>query len=71
MDTKVLGASIRYHRQVVRVMTLRELTEASGVSVAALSDIERGAVMPSGDALKKIGAALGVDLVAEVEKRRT
>jgi len=52
-----LGRRIRLSR-TERGWTLRELSDASGVSVSQLSSIERGAHLPSLESLLSIGEAL-------------
>lgn len=52
-----LGRGIRLAR-TGRSWTLKELSEASGVSVSQLSSIERGAHLPSLESLLSIAAAL-------------
>ena len=54
-----LGRRIRLAR-TERGWTLKELSEASGVSVSQLSSIERGAHMPSLESLLAMAAALRV-----------
>jgi len=54
-----LGRSIRLAR-TEREWTLKELSEASSVSVSQLSSIERGAHLPSLESLLSIAGALGV-----------
>lgn len=54
-----LGRQIRLER-AQRDWTLRDLSEASGVSVSQLSSIERGAHLPSIESLLAIGSALNV-----------
>ncbi len=54
-----LGSEMRQLRKV-REMTLRQLSERSGVSLSHLSAIERGASNPSVEALRDIAAALRV-----------
>ena len=53
-----LGRHIRLARSE-RGWTLKELSEASDISVSQLSSIERGAHMPSLESLLAIAAALG------------
>jgi DNA-binding NtrC family response regulator len=53
-----LGRHIRIAR-TERGWTLKELSEASGVSVSQLSSIERGAHLPSLESLLAIATALG------------
>ncbi|MBX3366836.1 MAG: response regulator [Phycisphaeraceae bacterium] len=53
-----LGRHIRMAR-TERSWTLKELSEASGVSVSQLSSIERGAHLPSLESLLAIATALG------------
>jgi len=55
----LLGRQIRLAR-TERGWTLKELSEASGVSVSQLSSIERGAHMPSLESLLAISQALGM-----------
>ena len=45
-----------------RGMTLRQLAEATGVSPALLSQVERGATDPSLSTVRKLAAVLGADL---------
>lgn len=52
-----LGRQIRRAR-IDRAWTLRDLSEASGVSVSQLSSIERGAHLPSLESLLAIASAL-------------
>ena len=54
-----LGKRVRLAR-TQRVWTLKELSEASSVSVSQLSSIERGAHMPSLESLLVVAMALGV-----------
>ncbi len=54
-----LGRHIRLAR-TGRDWTLKDLSEASGVSVSQLSSIERGAHLPSLESLLSIAEALGV-----------
>lgn len=54
-----LGLRIRYRRKK-RVWTLDQLAEASGVSRAGISRIERGETIPSTTTLSRIAEALGV-----------
>lgn len=53
-----LGKAVRVAR-TERGWTLRELSDASGVSVSQLSSIERGAHLPSLESLQAIATALG------------
>lgn len=53
-----LGRQIRVAR-TERGWTLKELSEASGVSVSQLSSIERGAHLPSMESFLTVAAALG------------
>ncbi len=53
-----LGRRIRLSR-TERGWTLRELSEASGISVSQLSSVERGAHLPSLESLLGIATALG------------
>lgn len=53
-----LGRQVRLAR-TERAWTLKELSEAAGVSVSQLSSIERGAHLPSLESLLAIATALG------------
>ena len=55
---QALGLHIRLAR-TERGWTLKELSEASGVSVSQLSSVERGAHLPSVESLLAIAQALG------------
>ncbi|MFP5316775.1 MAG: helix-turn-helix domain-containing protein [Acidimicrobiia bacterium] len=54
-----LGSFIRTQRRASR-LSLRRLSEASGISNPYLSQIERGLRKPSAEVLQQIGRALGV-----------
>lgn len=54
-----LGLRIRYRRKK-RVWTLDQLADASGVSRAGISRIERGETVPSTTTLSRIAEALGL-----------
>ena len=54
-----LGSFIRTRRRASR-LSLRRLSEASGISNPYLSQIERGLRKPSAEVLQQIGRALGV-----------
>lgn len=54
-----LGRQVRVAR-VERGWTLKDLSEAAGLSVSQLSSIERGAAMPSLESLVAVAGALGV-----------
>ncbi len=54
-----LGSFIRAQRRA-RHLSLRRLSEASGISNPYLSQIERGLRKPSAEVLQHIGRALGV-----------
>lgn len=54
-----LGLRIRYRRKK-RVWTLDQLADASGVSRAGISRIERGETVPSTTTLSRIAEALGI-----------
>jgi DNA-binding NtrC family response regulator len=54
-----LGRQIRLAR-AQRSWTLKDLSDASGISVSQLSSIERGAHLPSVESLLGIASALGV-----------
>lgn len=56
-----LGNRVRELRRI-RKLSLAALSEASGVSIAMLSHIERGKATPSLKVLEKLRAALGVTM---------
>ncbi len=47
--------------RAARVMTIRELAEAAGVSTRTIVQVEAGQIVPRFATLKKIAAALGVE----------
>src|SRR6266516_6063329 len=56
------GARLRRARSD-RGQTLRDVSVASGISIAYLSDLERGVLVnPTLDTLRSVGKALGVSL---------
>ncbi len=55
------GAEVRALRKT-RGMTLKNLSEATGVSVSYLSVVERDAAKPSAEILAAIAHALGIDI---------
>jgi transcriptional regulator with XRE-family HTH domain len=63
---QMLGHRLRELR-TARGLTLRELARASRVSLAHLSEIERGRTEPSSELLAAICAALGVQVVDLLE----
>ncbi len=62
------GAAVRVRRGELG-MTLEQLAEASGVSMATLSRLERGALNPSLSRAVAIAAALGADLDSLLTQR--
>ncbi|MGH9276637.1 MAG: helix-turn-helix domain-containing protein [Acidimicrobiales bacterium] len=56
-----LGAFIRVQRRA-QDLSLRRLSEASGISNPYLSQIERGLRRPSADVLQQIAKALGLPI---------
>jgi len=62
-----LGALLRSHR-LAAGLTLRELSERTGVSNAYLSQLERGLHEPSLSVLRSISLALGVPLSAVLSR---
>ncbi len=61
-----LGLHIRLAR-TERAWTLKDLSEASGVSISQLSSVERGAHLPSMESLLAIATALGAKPSAWLE----
>lgn len=59
MDTSRLGGYIR-ERRLARALSLRKLSGLAGVSIAYLSQVERGLRRPSADILQSIARALQV-----------
>lgn len=62
-----LGSIIRMHRNN-KSMTLKDLSEKTGLSVSFLSEIERNIGNPSIVTLRKISRALGVSILSFTEK---
>jgi len=60
-DLTDFGKLLRARRRQ-RMMTLRQLSERTGLSVSLLSEIERGVAQPSMASLKKISHAMGFSL---------
>jgi transcriptional regulator with XRE-family HTH domain len=58
------GKAIKTFRKDIRDLTLDQLSERSGVAISALSYYEREMKQPSLVILRKIAAALGVDVRA-------
>lgn len=56
-----IGSRIRQVR-TIRKMSLAELSQHSGVSIAMLSNVERGQAYPSVQTLQKIVAILDIDI---------
>ncbi len=54
-----LGTRIRWIRGSQR-MTLKQLSRSTALTISFLSQVERGAVLPSVDSLRKIAHSLGV-----------
>ena len=64
-----LGQRLRFIRKENR-LTLKKLSQLSGLSVPYLSDIERNVVNPSVDTLRKVAEAYNIsvkDLISGVE----
>ena len=62
IDEYTLPQRIQYIRQERRKITQSELAKLSGVSQSTIAQIEKGKKDPSISTLKKIGAALDVNL---------
>lgn len=56
-----LGQRLRFIRRENQ-LTLKKLSQRSGLSVPYLSDIERGVVNPSVDTLRKVAAAYNISV---------
>ena len=56
--------------RAARVMTIRELAAAAGVSTRTIVQVETGQIVPRFATLKKIAAALGVEPAAITEFAR-
>jgi transcriptional regulator with XRE-family HTH domain len=59
---RAIGAALRRLREA-RGLTLRQVAAAAGVSLAYLSEIERGRKEPSSEVLAAVCRALGIPLV--------
>ena len=57
-----LGPNIRRQRKL-RGLTLKQLSEKTGLSVSFLSEMERGLAQPSMASLRKVAQALGTSLL--------
>ncbi|HBV88570.1 cupin domain-containing protein [Desulfosporosinus sp.] len=66
MTDKLLGERIKIIRKQ-RAMTLQDLADRSGLSVAFISKVERGLTSPAFSALLEICKAIEVDLVELVQ----
>lgn len=67
---RLIGDALRRLR-LEQGRSLRELARAAGVSLAYLSEVERGRKEPSSEVLRAICAALGItllDLLHEIER---
>ena len=65
---ELAGGALRRRRQA-QARTLREVADAAGVSLAYLSEVERGRKEPSSEVLEAVCTALGVllsDVLFEV-----
>lgn len=58
-DSPPLGAAVRAHREG-QGLTIASLARRVGISAAAVSQIESGAVQPSLTTLRRLAAALGI-----------
>lgn len=61
IDKKHFGSLLRNERET-RKLTLKQVSELSGLSVSYLSDIENGRTVPSIDALFNLTSAYGEQL---------
>ncbi len=59
-----IGAAVRTARKRQKSLTQEKLAEAAGVSTETISNIERGATLPTVDVLFKIARVLPLDLGA-------
>jgi len=68
MNTQQIGSIIRSRREVLGV-DQRDLSQIAGVSVHTLSNIEAGSGNPTIKSLEKILAALGMELIVDIQRQ--
>ena len=59
-----IGAAVRAARKRQKNLTQEKLAESAGVSMETISNVERGATLPTIDVLFKIARVLPLDLAA-------
>lgn len=59
-----IGAAVRAARKRQKSLTQEKLAEKAGVSMETISNVERGATLPTIDVLFKIARAIPLDLAA-------
>lgn len=68
-DLQKIGYSVRGHRRDIG-MTLQKLSEATGLSVGYLSNLERNACSPTLVNIQKICEALGISFYSLLERNK-
>lgn len=63
----MIGERLKAIRKA-KSITIKLLSEATGLNPSNLSEIERGLIDPRLSTIEKIGGALGVSLVLEEQK---
>lgn len=66
----MLGEKIRNCRKEKK-LTLKEVAEASGLSIGYLSQLERGAIEPSLSSLRKVSEVLGISPYLLMEQQQS
>ena len=59
-----IGAAVRATRKRQKNLTQERLAEIAGISMETVSNVERGATLPTVDVLFKIARAIPLDLAA-------
>ena len=69
METEELGKLIK-HRRIVLGLTIRDLSDLTGISKTTISQIERGASNPTFQVLQNIFEYLNLEIKVEVKKHK-
>ncbi len=68
MNVREIGTIIRVRREILGV-DQRDLSQIAGISVHTLSNIEAGSRNPTVKSLEKILAALGMELIVDIQRQ--